>query len=105
MSEARAGGFTLNDHQWNRLAQLGGNVAALHRQMTKDDSLENVPSLGTLHRVARLLSSSGLALGALLGGWLASALGLQPPFLVAGTLFAAATVISLLALPHFRARE
>ncbi|NSC25749.1 ATP-binding protein [Streptomyces albus subsp. chlorinus] len=50
---ARPGGFTLNDQQWNRLAQMGGNVAALHRQMTKDDSLENVPSLGTLHRTVR----------------------------------------------------
>ncbi|MET9864579.1 hypothetical protein ABZY93_35670 [Streptomyces smyrnaeus] len=43
----------LNDQQWNRLAQLGGNVAALHRLMTKDDSLEGVPSLGTLHRTLR----------------------------------------------------
>ncbi|MDF4254582.1 ATP-binding protein [Streptomyces sp. WMMB303] len=50
---ARPGGFTLDDQQWNRLAQLGGNVAALHRLMTKDDSLQGVPSLGTLHRTVR----------------------------------------------------
>ncbi|MGI5350239.1 hypothetical protein ACQEU8_18955 [Streptomyces sp. CA-250714] len=62
MSEARAGrldpverpgGFVLDDQQWARLAEVGGNVAALHRQMTSDSALQHVPSLGTLQRTVR----------------------------------------------------
>ncbi|MER7343655.1 hypothetical protein ABT403_38310 [Streptomyces sp. NPDC000075] len=63
LSEAREGrlepvprqdGFTLDDGQWQVLAEVGGNVAALHRRLTADGSPPgSVPSLGTLHRVVR----------------------------------------------------
>ncbi|MCX5130019.1 ATP-binding protein [Streptomyces sp. NBC_00347] len=51
----RQDGFTLDDEQWAVLAEVGGNVAALHRQMTADGSplSGSLPSLGTLHRVVR----------------------------------------------------
>lgn len=64
LSEAREGrleavprqdGFALDDEQWVVLAEVGGNVAALHRRMTADGSslAGSAPSLGTLHRVVR----------------------------------------------------
>ncbi|MET9518255.1 AAA family ATPase [Streptomyces sp. NPDC002994] len=62
LSEARAGRlepeprqdrFELNDELWAVLAEVGGNVAALHRRMTGDGSSGSVPSLGTLHRVVQ----------------------------------------------------
>ncbi len=64
LAEAREGrlepmgrqyGFALDDEQWAVLAEVGGNVAALHRRLTADGSRlpGSVPSLGTLHRVVR----------------------------------------------------
>lgn len=52
---ARQGGFTLDGEQWEILAGVGGNVAALRRRMTGDgsSSLQGVPSLGTLHRAVQ----------------------------------------------------
>ncbi|MER8098632.1 hypothetical protein [Streptomyces goshikiensis] len=61
LSEAREGRlepagrqdrFTLDDGLWAGLAEVGGNVAALHRRMTADGSSSavGVPSLGTLYR-------------------------------------------------------
>lgn len=61
--------------------------------------------MGRVISATRLMSFSGLALGALLGGRLADSFGLRPPFFVAGVLFAVATLIGLLAVPHFRAWE
>ncbi|MET9553562.1 MFS transporter [Streptomyces sp. NPDC006645] len=81
-------------------AALWNVLAASVRQKATPDPLR-----GRVISVTRLMSFAGLALGALLGGLLADALGLRTPFLVAGALFAAATVVALLALPHFRAWE
>ncbi|MFF4299337.1 AAA family ATPase [Streptomyces vinaceus] len=64
LSEAREGRlepvprqdrFTLDDGLWAGLAEVGGNVAALHRRMTVDGSSSTggVPSLGTLHRAVQ----------------------------------------------------
>ncbi|PJN13840.1 hypothetical protein CG724_37455 [Streptomyces sp. CB02120-2] len=64
LSEAREGRlepagrqdrFTLDDEQWQVLAEVGGNVAALYRRLTADgvSSSTNVPSLGTLHRAVQ----------------------------------------------------
>ncbi|MEV0185878.1 ATP-binding protein [Streptomyces sp. NPDC050625] len=62
LSEAREGRlepvsrqdrFTLDDELWAVLAEVGGNVAALYRQMTADDLTGGVPSLGTLHRAVQ----------------------------------------------------
>lgn len=51
---ARQGRFVLDDELWAVLAEVGGNVAALHRRMTADgSSVVGVPSLGTLHRVVQ----------------------------------------------------
>ncbi|MEW2588485.1 ATP-binding protein [Streptomyces virginiae] len=61
LSEAREGRlepvprhdrFTLDEEWWTALAEVGGNVAALHRRMTDDgsSSVADVPSLATLHR-------------------------------------------------------
>ncbi|WP_017590573.1 MFS transporter [Nocardiopsis ganjiahuensis] len=61
--------------------------------------------MGRAGSVSRLLGMSGLALGALLGGTLASLFGLRPPFLVAGALFLAAAVVCVLAAPGFREWE
>ena len=61
--------------------------------------------MGRAGSVSRLLGMSGLALGALLGGTLASVFGLRPPFLVAGSLFLVAAVVCVLAGPRFRAWE
>ncbi|MGW0884641.1 hypothetical protein [Streptomyces sp. NPDC002671] len=47
---SRRGGFSLSDAWWAQLAEVGGNVAALHRRMTDDGAVEGVPSLGTLRR-------------------------------------------------------
>lgn len=51
----RQDGFVLDGEQWAVLAEVGGNVAALHRRLTADgaSSPGSVPSLGTLHRVVR----------------------------------------------------
>ncbi|MFD8288820.1 AAA family ATPase [Streptomyces lavendulae] len=51
----RQDGFALDDEQWQVLAEVGGNVAALHRRLTAGGSSSpgSVPSLGTLHRVVR----------------------------------------------------
>ncbi|MFJ6054637.1 AAA family ATPase [Streptomyces sp. NPDC092307] len=51
----RQDGFVLDDEQWQVLAEVGGNVAALYRRLTADGSSSrgSVPSLGTLHRVVR----------------------------------------------------
>ncbi|MDJ1131199.1 MFS transporter [Streptomyces iconiensis] len=61
--------------------------------------------MGRVISATRLMSFCGLALGALLGGRLATTFGLRAPFLVAGALFAAATAVSVLAIPRFRAWE
>lgn len=61
--------------------------------------------MGRAASVSRLLGMSGLALGALLGGTLASVLGLRPPFLVAGALFLVAVAVCALTAPRFRAWE
>ncbi|MEW2127898.1 ATP-binding protein [Streptomyces sp. NPDC007259] len=64
LSEARQGRlepvprqdrFVLDDEQWAVLAEVGGNVAELHRRLTAGvESLSvDVPSVGTLHRVVR----------------------------------------------------
>lgn len=64
LSEAREGRlepavrqdrFTLDDGQWQVLAEVGGNVAALHRWLTADGSSSagGTPSLGTLHRAVQ----------------------------------------------------
>ncbi|WCD83684.1 hypothetical protein KPP03845_100003 [Streptomyces xanthophaeus] len=51
----RRDGFVLDEEQWVVLAEVGGNVAALHRRLTADGSSSpgSVPCLGTLHRVVR----------------------------------------------------
>ncbi|MGW1117410.1 AAA family ATPase [Streptomyces tanashiensis] len=51
----RRGRFTLDDGLWAVLAEVGGNVAALHRRMTTGgaSSPAGVPSLGTLHRAVQ----------------------------------------------------
>lgn len=56
--------------------------------------------LGRVSAVNRLLSLLGLTAGAVLGGTLASVLGLRAPFLVAGAVFAVAALLALRALPH-----
>ncbi|MFE5724540.1 hypothetical protein [Streptomyces erythrochromogenes] len=52
---ARQDRFTLDDGLWAVLAEVGGNVAALHRRMTAEGSSSpaGVPSLGTLHRAVQ----------------------------------------------------
>lgn len=56
----RRSGFTLDDALWARLAELGGNVSALHRWMTDNQDAEAddagrpvVASLATVMRVVR----------------------------------------------------
>jgi predicted MFS family arabinose efflux permease len=61
--------------------------------------------MGRVGSMSRLLSLSGLALGAFLGGLLAGRFGLQVPFLVAGCFFVVAGLVCLLAMPQFRAWE
>lgn len=60
---------------------------------------------GRAGAVSRLLGLSGLVLGALLGGGLASLFGLRLPFLVAGALFLVAVAVCALAAPRFHAWE
>ncbi|MFG3256302.1 MFS transporter [Streptomyces sp. NPDC048172] len=81
-------------------AALWNVLAASVRQKATPDALR-----GRVIATTRLLSFCGLALGSLLGGWLAGALGLRAPFLVAGGLFAVAVVVALAGLRHFRAWE
>ncbi|WP_432106460.1 MFS transporter [Streptomyces sp. AA1529] len=81
-------------------AALWNVLAASVRQKATPDHL-----MGRMLSATRLMSFAGLALGAFLGGRLADALGLRTPFLVAGALFAAASLISLLAIPLFRSWE
>ncbi|MGW2651876.1 AAA family ATPase [Streptomyces sp. NPDC001393] len=59
---ARRDRFTLDDGLWAVLAEVGGNVAALHRRMTDGASPEGVPSLGTLHRAVSRDLRAGRAL-------------------------------------------
>ncbi|MGW1768879.1 AAA family ATPase [Streptomyces sp. NPDC002073] len=60
----RQDGFALDDEQWQVLAEVGGNVAALYRRLTAGGSSSpgSVPSLGTLHRVVRRDLQSGRVL-------------------------------------------
>ena len=78
---------------WNVLA------ASLRQKAVPRELMGRVLSIG------RLLSYLGLASGAALGGWLASALGLRLPFLLAGLVFAVATGVALLTLPALRTWE
>lgn len=64
-----------------------------------------VHMMGRVGSVGRLVGLAGLALGAALGGLLAGALGLRIPFGVAAAFFAAAGLLALATLPHFRAWE
>ncbi|MEE1826167.1 ATP-binding protein [Streptomyces sp. BE20] len=65
----RRGGFTVTDKLWDRLSELGGNVAALHRELTAQadrvaapGSAGSVPSLGTLHRAVQQERRAGRVL-------------------------------------------
>ena len=78
---------------WNVLASSMRQKATPHRIM------------GRVGAVTRLLSLSGLALGALVGGWLASSFELRFPFLVSGLLFVVAALICVVVAPTFRAWE
>ncbi|MGW7276643.1 hypothetical protein ACWGH5_39890 [Streptomyces sp. NPDC054864] len=52
-ARSRRARFVLSDELWDRLSELGGNVAALHRWMMDGGVVVQVPSLGTLHRSVR----------------------------------------------------
>ncbi|MFF0294504.1 AAA family ATPase [Kitasatospora sp. NPDC004614] len=65
----RRGAFVVTDEFWARLSELGGNVAALHRELTGQaacgpgqESAGPVPSLGTLHRAVRREQRAGRVL-------------------------------------------
>ncbi|MER5351869.1 ATP-binding protein [Kitasatospora sp. NPDC002551] len=60
----RRKGFTVSDELWDRLSELGGNVAALHRELTAQagNGPRPVPSLGTLHRAVRREQRAGRVL-------------------------------------------
>ncbi|GGV41990.1 hypothetical protein GCM10010495_69540 [Kitasatospora herbaricolor] len=65
----RRKGFMVSDELWDRLSELGGNVAALHRELTAQtasnpgqESAGLVPSLGTLHRVVQRERQAGRVL-------------------------------------------
>lgn len=71
----RRGGFAVTDELWARLSELGGNVAALHRELTdqagSDPELVSagpVPSLGTLHRAVLRERQAGRVLPAVRPG-------------------------------------
>ncbi|MEV7522585.1 ATP-binding protein [Streptomyces sp. NPDC091371] len=51
----RQDGFVLDDGLWAVLAEVGGNVAALHRRLTAEGSSppRDVPSLGTVQRAVK----------------------------------------------------
>lgn len=78
---------------WNILA------TSVRQQVTSPELMGRVAS------VSRLSGLLGLALGAVLGGWLAATFGLRLPFLVAAVLFAGAAGICALAMPRFSAWE
>ncbi|MGW6898991.1 AAA family ATPase [Streptomyces sp. NPDC054919] len=66
---SRRGGFAFTNELWAQLSDVGGNVAALHRQLTsqaRDDPADtsggSVPSLATLHRVVRQEQRAGRVL-------------------------------------------
>ncbi|MFF9645261.1 hypothetical protein [Kitasatospora aureofaciens] len=65
----RRGAFTVTDEFWARLSELGGNVAARHRELTEQAACDPgqepaglVPSLGTLHRAVRREQQAGRVL-------------------------------------------
>ncbi|MFJ2194089.1 ATP-binding protein, partial [Kitasatospora sp. NPDC087861] len=65
----RRDAFTVTDELWARLSELGGNVAALHRELTARagsdsgrGSAGSVPSLGTLHRAVQRERRAGRVL-------------------------------------------
>lgn len=74
-------------------AVVWGILASSLRQHFTPDSM-----LGRVGSLSRLLSLIGLALGALLGGGLAVAFGLQVPFYAAGALFVLAALVVLRAI-------
>lgn len=61
--------------------------------------------MGRVGSVSRLLGLTGLAVGALGGGWLAGAFGLRTPFAVAASLFAVASLLCVGNLKQLRAWE
>ncbi|MFJ2191707.1 AAA family ATPase [Kitasatospora sp. NPDC087861] len=65
----RRGGFVVTEELWVRLSGLGGNVAALHRELTARAGSDSgrgsaglVPSLGTLHRAVQRERRAGRVL-------------------------------------------
>jgi hypothetical protein len=67
----RQGGFTVSDQLWVRLSGVGGNVSALHRELTErpeggsaGEWVGPVPSLATLQRVVRRERQAGRVLAA-----------------------------------------
>ncbi|MEU3017459.1 MULTISPECIES: MFS transporter [unclassified Nocardiopsis] len=78
---------------WNVLA------ASMRQKITPNQLM------GRVGAVSRLLGLSGLALGALIGGVLASLVDLSFPFLVAGALFVVVALMCLSRLPVFDAWE
>ncbi|MFI1524867.1 AAA family ATPase [Kitasatospora cineracea] len=71
----RRKGFAVTDELWSRLAELGGNVAALHRELAAQTGNASgqepagpVPSLGTLHRAVRRERQAGRVLDAVRPG-------------------------------------
>nr|WTA00194.1 AAA family ATPase [Streptomyces sp. NBC_00857] len=60
-ARSRQGGLSLSDGLWAVLAEVGGNVAALHRRLSEAEAagtlgewgFQRVPSAATLHRVVR----------------------------------------------------
>ena len=75
-------------------------LASSVRQQAVPDAL-----MGRVGALSRLLSLSGLALGAVLGGTLAGLLGYRVPFLVAGGVFGLAALVCFLTRSHIRAWE
>ncbi|MFJ2191718.1 AAA family ATPase [Kitasatospora sp. NPDC087861] len=65
----RRRGFSVTDELWDRLSALGGNVAALHRELSGQaghgpgrEPAGPVPSLGTLHRAVQRERQAGRVL-------------------------------------------
>ncbi|WP_344443731.1 hypothetical protein [Kitasatospora nipponensis] len=58
----RRKGFAVTGELWDRLSELGGNVAALHQELTARTGHDPVPSLGTLHRAVQQERQAGRVL-------------------------------------------
>lgn len=61
--------------------------------------------MGRVGAVSRLIGLVGLAAGAAAGGWLALAFGYRVPFAIAGGFFAAAALLAVSTIEHFRSWE